>query len=232
MRPSFSTQGIVLARTDFNEADRILTFLTPDRGKLKAMAKGVRKAKAKLAGSIELFSISDITVIPGRGDISTLISARLVKHYGSIVKEIDRTEAAYQFLKMLDKATEDQPEPAYFDLLKKALRALNDLNSNTTIVEAWYKAQLIKLTGHAPNLEVDKEGRPLKADQKYQFDYESMGFQLATSNSGFNTQQIKFLRLLFGDRLPLTIGKIENADKLLKACLPIIDFFTREYISG
>jgi len=47
-----NTHGIVLARTDFGEADRILTFLTPDNGKVKAIAKGVRKQKSKMAGGI------------------------------------------------------------------------------------------------------------------------------------------------------------------------------------
>ncbi|MDO8591465.1 MAG: DNA repair protein RecO, partial [bacterium] len=68
----YVTQGIVLSRTDFGEADRILTFLTNDHGKVRAIAKGVRKSKSKLAGGIELFSISDLTLIIGRGEINTL----------------------------------------------------------------------------------------------------------------------------------------------------------------
>src|SRR4051794_34279516 len=102
---AYTTQGIVLNRTDFGEADRILTFLTDDHGKVKAMARGVRKAKAKLAGSIELFSVSDLSLIPGRRDMDTLISARLIKHYGNIVRQLERTKVAYDFLKLSDKAT-------------------------------------------------------------------------------------------------------------------------------
>jgi DNA repair protein RecO (recombination protein O) len=52
------TKGIVLTRTDYGEADRILHFLTPDQGKIAGIAKGVRKSKSKLAGGIELFSVS------------------------------------------------------------------------------------------------------------------------------------------------------------------------------
>jgi DNA repair protein RecO (recombination protein O) len=68
------TRGIILSRTDFGEADRILTVLTPQQGKLRLMAKGVRKIKSKLAGGIELFSVSDITYIRGKGELGTLIS--------------------------------------------------------------------------------------------------------------------------------------------------------------
>jgi DNA repair protein RecO (recombination protein O) len=78
---SLQTKAIVLSRTDYGEADRILTFLTPHEGKLRLMARGVRKAKSKVAGGIELFSTSDISFLRGRGEIGTLISARLRKYY-------------------------------------------------------------------------------------------------------------------------------------------------------
>jgi len=57
----FVTTGLVLSRTDFGEADRIITVLTPDHGKLRLMAKGVRRMKSKLAGGIDLFTVSDLT---------------------------------------------------------------------------------------------------------------------------------------------------------------------------
>jgi DNA repair protein RecO (recombination protein O) len=69
----FKTNGIILARTNYGEADRIITFLTPDHGKVKVIAKAVRKSKSKLAGGIELFSISQISFIIGRGEINTLV---------------------------------------------------------------------------------------------------------------------------------------------------------------
>jgi len=76
-------RAIVLSRTDFGEADRIITLLTPDQGKVRLVARGVRRAKSKIAGGIELFSISDITYMTGKGDLGTLISARLDRHYGN-----------------------------------------------------------------------------------------------------------------------------------------------------
>src|ERR1700710_2745729 len=122
----FNSRGIILNRTDYGEADRILTFLTADHGKVKAIAKGVRKLKSKLAGGIELFSISDLSFIVGRSEINTLASSRLLKHYGKIVKNLDRTNLGYEFIKIIDKATEDNPEHGYFDLLNQAFTALDD----------------------------------------------------------------------------------------------------------
>src|SRR3989338_6386968 len=109
----FTTKGIILSRTDYGEADRILSFLTDDHGKVKAIDKSVRKTQSKLAGGIELFSVSGLPLIDGRGEVNPLISSRLVRHYGNIVKDIERTKAAYEVLRMIGRATQDQPEPAY-----------------------------------------------------------------------------------------------------------------------
>src|SRR6185503_9222549 len=126
----FRTKCIILSRTDYGEADRIITFLTPDQGKVKAIAKGVRKSKSKLAGGIELFCISDISFIPAKREIGTVVSTRLIDHYGEIVKDIDRTNAGYSFIKKLDKATEDAAETDYFSLLEESFNALDDSSIN------------------------------------------------------------------------------------------------------
>ena len=71
------TRAIVLRRTNFGEADRILQLLTPE-GRRSVMAKGVRREKSKLAGGIELFAITDVVLGEGRGDLGILTSAQLV----------------------------------------------------------------------------------------------------------------------------------------------------------
>src|ERR1700757_3472845 len=95
------TTGIILSRTDFGEADRIITVLTPDHGKLRLMARGARKPKSKMAGGIELFSVSDLTFIEGKGEIGALISSRLHSHYGHIVENIERVQLGSELIKML-----------------------------------------------------------------------------------------------------------------------------------
>ena len=77
-------KAVVLRRTNFGEADRILDLLTPD-GRLSVMARGVRKEKSKLAGGIELFAECDVVVGQGKGDLGVLVSARLVRFFGHIL---------------------------------------------------------------------------------------------------------------------------------------------------
>ena len=74
------TEAIVLRRTNYGEADRILKLITP-LGQRSAMAKAVRREKSKLAGGIELFAISDVTIQTGKGDLGVLTSARLIHFY-------------------------------------------------------------------------------------------------------------------------------------------------------
>lgn len=208
------TWGIVLSRTDYGEADRILTLLTPDHGKLRLMARGVRRSKSKLAGGIELFSTADITFIHGRGEIGTLISARLVKYYSSIVRDIDRVQLGYELIKTLNRATEDHPEPAYFDILEQAYAALDDPSIPADLIYVWFQAQLLRQAGHAPNLHTDTAGDKLDPDTTYNFDLEAMTF-MPSDNGKFNAVRIKTLRLLFSGYLPQELQKVQGIEALL-----------------
>jgi DNA repair protein RecO len=225
----FSTQGIILTRTDFGEADRILTFITPDHGKVKAMAKGVRKAKAKLAGALELFSISEITIVNGRGEIDTLISARLVRHFGNIVKDIERTNTAYELMRTLNKATEEKTEEAYFTLLDKALAGLDDTKINAEITDLWFRMQLLKITGHTPNLKTDESGKKLPESKKYNFDYDKM--RLTFSEKGdIDSKSIMFLRVALAAESPRVLGRVEAAEELLPPLQPLVQTLLQSHL--
>jgi DNA repair protein RecO (recombination protein O) len=224
---SIHTRGIVLSRTDYGEADRILTFLTPDHGKVSAIAKGVRKQKSKLAGGIELFSVSEISYIPGKRDISTLISTRLVTHYGQIVKDLNRTNAGYELIKIINKATEEKPEEAYFNLLKQLFEALDDHSVDLELIQAWFAAQLLRQAGHTPNLRTEQGGQKLQAGQTYDFNLDNMSFQSGETTSA---DQIKFLRLLFSENIPHTLQKVAGAARLASQSRQLIQPMLQTYI--
>ncbi len=224
-----TTQAIVLSRTDFGEADRIITYLTPDQGKIKAIAKGVRKSKAKLAGSVEPFGVSDISIIAGRGEINTLTSARLIRHYGNLIKDLERTSTGFEMMKITNKATQDKPEEAYFELLDKALSSLNDLDISPATVLMWFKMQLLRLSGHAPDLVTDATGKKLLEEKKYQFDSDKMRFEL-TDDEGLDPDSIKVLRLGFGKNTAKALQRIQGIEKLTSSCETLIDAMLRNCI--
>ncbi len=223
------TSAIILSRTDYGEADRILTLLTPEYGKLRLMAKGVRRVKSKLAGGIELFSVSDISFIRGRGDIGTLISTRLVKHYGNIVSDVNRTLLGYDLIKLLNKATEDEPEADYFELLDHSFAALDDPSIGIEMIRLWFAMQLLRLSGHTPNLHTERDGTKLQADERYEFSYDDMAFAL-NPRGMFTADHIKFLRVGFGGNAPAVMQKITGSDQLVRSVVPLVQTILQTYV--
>lgn len=218
------TKGIVLRRTDFGEADRIITFLTPNHGKVGVIAKGVRKSKSKLAGGIELFSVSDISYISGRGKVATLISSRLLKHYGKIVKNLERTQAGFEAIMLINKATEDEPEEAYFHLLEQTFVALEDVVINTELVRIWVDMQVLKLAGHTPNLHTDDKGEKLQKQHTYDFEFDGMNFKPVdrAAQGSFGANHIQFLRIGFGNNSPKALQRIKGISELTEDSQPLV----------
>ena len=228
-----STQAVVLHRTEYGEADRILTLLTPDYGKLSLIAKGVRRIKSKLAGGIELFSISDISYIKGRGEVGTLTSTRLIRHYGTIVSDVNRTMLGYDLVKQLHRVTEDAPEPEYFDLIEQAFAALDDLAIDIQLIRLWFMMQLLRIDGHTPNLHTNLAGDKLQADKRYSFSYEDMAFEEQFNKGhgiGFAADQIKFLRVGFAGNRPAIMQKITGLDDQLKSTMPLVQTMAQTYL--
>lgn len=215
-----ATSCIVLSRINFGEADRIVTVLTPDHGKLRLMAKGVRKSVSKLAGGIELFSISHITFIRGRGEICTLISTRLKHHYGNIVKDINRTMLGYDILKMVNRGTEDNTAKEYFLLVDSALEALNDLNCPTQIIELWFYSRMLKMSGHAPNFSTVTGNQAPSGQQHYSFDINKMAFW-PHAQGPYNDRHIKLMRLSLAATSPAVLQRVEGIEGILPSCVQL-----------
>lgn len=188
------TQGIVLARTEFQEADRILTVLTPTHGKMRFIAKGVRRPKSKLAGGIELFSVNELTFIEGRSDIKTLVSARMARHYGTIITDLQRTMLGYELLKRVSRLTEDTAGEEYYSVLDGALAGLNEPLLHAALVELWFMTRMLKISGRLPDIAQDADGNMLASDQQYNFDFEVMSFK-PHDPGRYTANHIKLLRI-------------------------------------
>lgn len=210
---SLRTKAIVLRRTNYGEADRILQLLTPDHGKIPAMAKGARREKSKLAGGIELFAVSDVTLVSGKGEIWTLTGAKLDTFFAHIMTNYDRMQFAYEVIKRVSRAAEQVSDPAYFNLLYTALSSLNDALIPLDITVSWFWLQLAILEGQGMNLATDVNGMKLVEDKNYSFDMENMAF-VFHENGEFTTEHIKLLRLLSAQQ-PSTVSHVQGISKLL-----------------
>lgn len=217
-----STTSIILKRINFSEADRILTVITPDHGKISLLAKGSRKSKSKLAGGLELFSVANITFIDGKTSIKTVVSTQLLHYYSKIVENIETTMLAYEFLKLTDIFTQETCDEEYFELLKNGLEALHVHDRNLDLIYSWYINKLLYLSGSAINVETQADGHDFDENAHYNFSYDDMAFVAHTSGR-FEPKHIKFLRLLNKVSTPENLIKIGEGGEIAKDLKPILE---------
>lgn len=203
-----TSPAIVLRRTNYGEADRIVTFLTP-AGKVKAMVKGVRRSKSKLAGGIELFSESTITFLQTSGDLQRIISTRLEEHWDGIIGDLQRMMFGYEAMKVLDKIVEGESDRVYYELLKHTLSALADPTLELQLVEIWFYLRLLQQVGHVPNLATDADGHKLIVENLYKFSLENMCF-VVHPQGDFRSEHIKLMRLCL-THSPTSLKQVKGA---------------------
>jgi DNA repair protein RecO (recombination protein O) len=219
------TKAIVLRRTNYGEADRIVQLITPD-GRRSVMARGVRKEKSKLAGGIELFAVSDVVIGEGKGDLGVLISAKLDHFYRHILEDYDRLQFAYTAVKLVARASETVDEPEWFDLLQESLAGLDVLTIPLPLIEIWFYLRYASLLGHDLNLELDVDGEQLEVDVLYRYDMAEQGLR-KVSTGELTSEHIKLLRLIATRPLKVLI-QIGGVGALLSECLRVV----REHAAG
>jgi DNA repair protein RecO (recombination protein O) len=217
MADSLRTDAIVLRRTNYGEADRILQVITPGNGKLSAMARGVRKEKSRLAGGIELFAVCNVVLHIGKGEIATLTGARLKTFYGQIMTDYDRIQFGYDAIKQVSRASDMIDEPEFYDLLLKSLEALDNLKIDLKVIEVWFYLRLAKLLGNELNTATDNNGMKLVEDARYNFDAYHQVFVFDEAGA-YDANHIKLLRVM-NHNDPRVVAKIANLGDLIDPCL-------------
>lgn len=201
MQRDMRTRAIVLRRTDYGEADRILQLLTPD-GKRSVIARGVRKEKSRLAGGIELFSVSDVVIRAGRGELGVLTSARLIEYYDALVRDLDLIEQGGALMRAVSARAEHADSDEFFCIVRQSFAAMqkhiNDAPETRwkDVLRAWWGINLVRASGEDVNLRFDTDGKKLEAEQRYFWDEEQAA--LAKAGSGrIGADHIKLMRVMY-----------------------------------
>jgi len=205
------TQAIVLRRVDYGEADRILDILTPE-GKQSVIAKGARREKSKMAGGIELFSVSDVVVRRKReGGMGILSSVRLKKYYGDvIVGDFEKIEFGYEVLRDMSKYSEGVEGGEYFDMLAQVLDGMGVMP--LSVLRAWFRMNILRVNGEGVNLWRDVESRKLEASLRYDWDL-GAGALRETTDGEIGADEIKMMRLLVSSRLSVA-ARVREMEKI------------------
>lgn len=213
MYKQVTTPAIVLSRTNFNEVDRIVNFLVPS-GQVPTLVKGVRRVKSKLAGGVELFSVSQITYLDTNAEVKRIVQTRLIEHYGDIAKNLERMLFAYDCMKYLKKITPaETDDEAYYLTLKSLLESLNDENVDLNLIKLWWLVRLLDLSGSKLELHRDGELKDLFESQTYTF---AVGTARLMPKDGgvVDASAIKVLRLMEEGKTPLQLGRLKGVQLL------------------
>ena len=217
MPKDLKTRAYVLRRTNYAEADRILNLITPV-GKVSALAKGVRKSRSKLAGGIEMFSLVEVNLHFGRGELATLTGTRMILFYSEILKDLASMELAGEILKKISIISDSVDSAEHFEIVDECLFALND-GCDINLVEVWFLMRYAKAMGEQINLMTDIDGFDLDPEEKYNFDMVEMGFR-KNAEGIYDANAIKLLRLLWIADLK-TVRRVKDTKKYLPEVLKI-----------
>jgi len=218
MQRDMRTRAIVLRRTDYGEADRILQLLTPE-GKRSVIARGVRKEKSRLAGGIELFSISDVVIHSGRGELGVLTSARLIEHYDALVRDLDLIEQGGALMRAVNVRAEHADSDEFFGITKQVFGAMQKHVSDAPetrwkdVLRAWWGINLVRASGEDVNLHFDTNGEKLVPEQRYYWDEEQAALAKA-SGGRIGADHIKLMRVMYAMPAEAAL-KVRGADKLI-----------------
>ena len=149
----YVTDGIVLSRFDLGEADRVLTMITPELGKIRIIAKGVRRPTSRLGGSLEPFAELNVGLARGR-TFDVVTEVRVGHAWLRLRDSLESAATAWYIAELADRSLEErhESEPLYA-LLRRAYELL-DAGMAPGRVARWYEMHLADELGQRP--EVDR----------------------------------------------------------------------------
>lgn len=208
MATSLTTRAIILRRTNYGEADRILTILTPEYGQQAVIARAVRREKSKLAGGIELFAVCELGLVRSSTNTDgmwTLTSSRIVTFYDQIMTDYDRLQFGYETVRQIANLSNAIAAPELYQVLDDVLVALNNLSVDLRLVKTWFYLHLARLRGGELNLWTDSNGMKLVEGANYSYDTVEGVFVYVENGGKFTTEVIKLLRLLDANSATLLV---------------------------
>jgi DNA repair protein RecO (recombination protein O) len=155
MNHSYKVEAIVLKRVNVGEADRLVTVYSKQDGKLRLVARGIRRLNSRKKGHLELFNRVKLEIAKGKS-LDLITEAQTVEGFANLRKNLNRVRIAYLLAELVDKLTpENQEHEAVYDLLGDALVKLNGDNANGNLI-AEFETRLLELLGFGLPKQTDR----------------------------------------------------------------------------
>jgi len=149
----YKAKGIVLKTHKLGEADRIITILTGNHGKVNAVAKGVRKTKSKFGSRLEPFTHVDLVLYKGR-NLDIVTQAEIIDAFSEIRESFDRITYGSAMLDLTNKVSiENERDSALYSLLLKSLQVTSRAKKNFRLLLLAFDIKLMAISGFMPKLE-------------------------------------------------------------------------------
>ena len=147
---SFKTEGIVIKRRNYNEADRIITVFSKKNGKINIKASGVRKITSRRSPHIELLNYSIFSLHQGK-NMPVLTEVESLENFALLKKDLKKVGLAYHICELIDGlCAENQENPHIFNLLQNTLKNLTREDDMQGVIYK-FEIQLLTLLGfHTP----------------------------------------------------------------------------------
>jgi DNA repair protein RecO (recombination protein O) len=196
----YRDEGIVLRTHKLGEADRIVSVLTRRHGKVRAVAKGVRKTKSRFGARLEPPTHVQLQLYEGRSELQIIDQAETMDHFRAIRDDLDRLTRAVSMLEAADQlGLEGEPNPQLFQMLLGALRALAG-HSGPLVVPGFF-LKVLALEGFRPV--VDRCIECGRTDDLVAFDLDSGGTRCSLHRVGVAVSPgaLALLKDILGGRL-------------------------------
>ena len=151
----YRDDGIVLRTQKLGEADRIITILGRTTGRVRAVAKGVRRTKSRFGARLEPFTHVDLMLHPGRS-LDVITQAEVIRPYGEpLTADYPRYTAGVAMLETAERFTPMEKEPALRQLLLLigGLRSLGESEHDSRLILDAFLLRSLAVAGYAPALE-------------------------------------------------------------------------------
>lgn len=145
------TRGIVLRTRDYSETSKLVTFITPDWGRLNTLAKGARRPKSKLRGKLELFNYGILVFYPSRtSDLHLLSQFDLLNDFPRVSESLEKTAYFYYLTELVSSAGYGEEESRkLFTDLREILSRAGEIAS-ISYARLWFEFKFLESLGVLP----------------------------------------------------------------------------------
>jgi DNA repair protein RecO (recombination protein O) len=205
----YRDSGVVLRTYKMGEADRIVVLLTEHHGKVRAVAKGVRRTSSKFGARLEPLSHTALLMWRGRGELDIVNQVEVIDHFRVVREELTKMAQGLSMLEAVDQlAQEGQSDPQLYSMLVGALRALADPDLDPTLVPAAFFLKALVLEGASPMLDACAScGRSDTEVELVAFDLSEGGVLCRSCRRGrpMSEDALILLRRILGGELGATL---------------------------